>query len=132
MEKQYFQPVPPIVMDKHNIYECCTCKWHGRFVEANKKNIPGTDLSLLTCPKCNNYTDFTLWKKESIDFDGRDKTLLIYDRMRDVIYNGNETTMNIYGCSSCKEDYIFEYIDSRHNFCPLCGTEYLYIADISV
>lgn len=61
---------------------------------------------------------------------GEKKTKIRLDRTRDVIYNGNELSMNTYECSSCKTIYHFEEV--KHSFCPFCGKKYKYEVDVSV
>lgn len=64
------------------------------------------------------------------EFDGRNETLVMWDRTRNVVYNGEKLQMNSYSCSTCKSDYKFE--ERKHKFCPFCGGEYKFKTDVSV
>ncbi len=68
--------------------------------------------------------------KEYTEDLGLKGVVITLDRQRDIVYNGEELIANTYQCSSCKEDYIFEQIN--HSFCPFCGTEYKFKADVSI
>lgn len=65
-----------------------------------------------------------------VEFDGRNETLVMWDRTRNVVYNGEKLQMNSYSCSTCKRDYKFE--ERKHKFCPFCGGEYKFETDVSV
>ena len=64
------------------------------------------------------------------DYKGEKETKIMWDRTREVIYNGVELLMNTYSCSTCEKTYHFECI--KHNFCPFCGTKYKFEANVSV
>lgn len=82
-----------------------------------------------------NFTDigeiFRLIRRyKEKDLSEDKQKCMILDRARTVNYNGQDFSMNIYLCSTCKECYKFEEI--KHKFCPLCGVEYQSKIDISV
>jgi len=65
-----------------------------------------------------------------VDYKGQKETNIIWDRTRDVVYNGDQLQMNTYSCSSCEKVYYFEQI--KHSFCPFCGIKFKYETDVSV
>lgn len=63
------------------------------------------------------------------EFSGQKEFLLIFDRFRDINYNGSEIMANTYMCSTCKASFI----GARENylFCPFCGCEFKAYCDVS-
>lgn len=66
-----------------------------------------------------------------LEWNDEKETKITWDRTRFVNYNGGqEIPMNTFGCSSCGENYHFQ--ETKHSFCPFCGTKYKYFADVSI
>lgn len=56
--------------------------------------------------------------------------LIVTDRDRNFLYDGQETTGNQYKCFECCRYFIMER--PAPDFCPRCGIEFDSIDDVSV
>ena len=65
-----------------------------------------------------------------IEYTGQPNVLLVTDRDRDIVYNGEELKANTYQCSSCGKCYVKEI--GLHKYCPNCGCVYDDYSDISI
>lgn len=62
-------------------------------------------------------------------FDGRERTVISYDKKHKLILHGQDYWLNEFECSSCNQAYIFRNMEHFH--CPFCGVEYRYSIDMS-